>query len=116
MAILTAGGHGPVSGRLGNVLYYGDKGQNRARPLPRVPKRRKPGPEQAAKRTRVEGIPEWLKTERRLVHIGFGRYAPPKTGHNEAMGSGFLDLGHGDVGSGEVSDSIDVGQAIADTQ
>lgn len=86
MAILTEGVNGPVTGRLGNVVFYEVKGQNRARSLPRVPKRkRKPSPEQAVQRTKFKLIQAWLKPARRLVRIGFGRSAPPKTGHNVAM-------------------------------
>lgn len=86
MAILTEGVNGPVSGRLGNVVFYQVKGQNRARSLPRVTKRkRQPSPEQAAQRARFKLMQGWLKPAKRLVRIGFGRYASPKTGHNVAM-------------------------------
>ena len=86
MAVITEGINGPVSGRLGNVVFYRVGGQNRARSLPRVTKRkRKPSPEQAAQRARFKLMQEWLRPVRRLVRIGFGSYAPPKTGHNVAM-------------------------------
>ncbi len=86
MAVLTEGVNGPVTGRLGNVVFYQVKGQNRARSLPRVTRRkRKPSPEQAMQRAKFKLMQEWLKPMKRLVRIGFGRYAPPKTGHNVAM-------------------------------
>jgi len=86
MAIITEGVNGPVTGRLGNVVFYQVKGQNRARSLPRVTRRkRKPSPEQAMQRAKFKLMQEWLKPMRGLVRIGFGHYAPPKTGHNVAM-------------------------------
>lgn len=86
MAIITEGINGPVVGRLGNVVFYRVKGQNRARSLPRVTKRkRKPSPEQAAQRAKFKLMQEWLRPMKGLVRIGFGRYSPPKTGHNIAM-------------------------------
>lgn len=86
MAILTEGVNGPVTGRLGNVVFYRVKGQNRARSLPRVTKRkRKPSPEQAAQRSKFKLIQQWLRPVKRLVRLGFGNDASPKTGHNVAM-------------------------------
>ena len=86
MAIITEGINGPVVGRLGNVVFYRVKGQNRARSLPRVTKRkRKPSPEQAAQRAKFKLMQEWLRPMKGLVRVGFGRYSPPKTGHNVAM-------------------------------
>ncbi|PPL00227.1 DUF6266 family protein [Parapedobacter indicus] len=86
MAILTDGVNGPVTGRLGNVIFYQVKGQNRARSLPRIPKRgRKPSPEQVMQRSKFRLMQQWLKPMKRIVRIGFGRFEPPKTGHNVAM-------------------------------
>jgi len=86
MAIITEGVNGPVVGRLGNVVFYQVKGQNRARSLPRTPKRgRKPSPEQTVQRTRFKLMQAWLSPLKPLVRIGFGQYAPPKSGHNVAM-------------------------------
>jgi len=86
MAVLTEGINGPVTGRLGNVVFYEVKGQNRARSLPRASRRRrKPTPAQATQRARFKLMQEWLRPLKRLIRIGFGRYAPPKTGHNVAM-------------------------------
>src|SRR5690606_26246532 len=56
------------------------------RSLPRVTKRkRKPSPEQAAQRAKFKLMQQWLRPMKRLVRLGFGNYAPPKTGHNVAM-------------------------------
>lgn len=86
MAILTDGVNGPVTGRLGNVVFYQVKGQNRARSLPRTPKRgRTPSPVQVIQRTKFKLMQNWLRPLKQLVRIGFGNYAPPKTGHNVAM-------------------------------
>src|SRR5690554_4694148 len=84
MAILTEGVSGPVTGRVGNLIFYQVKGQNRVRSLPRLTKR-KPTPEQAAQRAKFKLMQDWLKPLKGLIRIGFGRYAPPKTGHNVAM-------------------------------
>src|SRR5690606_34775362 len=80
------GVNGPITGRLGNVVFYQAKGQNRARSLPRIPKRgRAPSPMQVIQRTKFKLMQDWLKPLKRLVRIGFGNYAPRKTGHNVAM-------------------------------
>lgn len=86
MAILTEGVNGPVTGRLGNVVFYQVKGQNRARSLPRLKKRKRaPTPLQAIQRAKFKVMQEWLRPVKRLLRIGFGRFSPPKTGHNAAM-------------------------------
>ena len=60
MAILTEGVSGPVTGRVGNLIFYQVKGQNRVRSLPRLTKR-KPTPEQAAQRAKFKLMQDWLK-------------------------------------------------------
>lgn len=86
MGKLLDGIHGHVRGKVGGVVFYTANGQNIARSLPRVTrKKRKPTPLQALQRERFKLMQEWLKPLLRVVKVGFGKYAPPQTGHNAAM-------------------------------
>ena len=86
MGKLLDGIHGHVHGKVGGVVFYTANGQNLARSLPRKPRRkRKPTPLQALQRERFRVVQEWLRPLLRVVKVGFGKYAPPQTGHNAAM-------------------------------
>src|SRR5690606_41383189 len=86
MGKLLDGIHGHVHGKVGGVVFYTANGQNIARSLPRTPRRkRKPTPLQALQRERFKVVQEWLRPLLRVVKVGFGKYAPPQTGHNAAM-------------------------------
>ncbi len=86
MGKLLDGIHGHVHGKVGGVVFYTANGQNLARSLPRTPKKkRKPTPLQTFQRERFKVVQEWLKPLLRVVRVGFGKYAPPQTGHNAAM-------------------------------
>jgi len=86
MGILTDGITGHVRGKVGGVVFYTANGQNIARSLPRATrKKRKPTELQALQRERFKVVQDWLRPLLRLVKVGFGKYAPPRTGHNAAM-------------------------------
>ncbi|WP_257668878.1 DUF6266 family protein [Parapedobacter tibetensis] len=86
MGILTEGINGPVSGRVGNVIFYQVGNQTRARSLPHQPKKkRKPTPLQARQRARFTVMQEWLRPIKRLLRFGFKDNASPRSGHNAAM-------------------------------
>src|SRR5690606_10386380 len=86
MGKLLDGIHGHVHGKVGGVVFYTANGQNIARSLPRTPRRkRKPTPLQALQRERFKVVQEWLRPLLRVIKVGFGKYAPPRTGHNAAM-------------------------------
>ncbi|MFC3197965.1 DUF6266 family protein [Parapedobacter deserti] len=86
MGILTDGITGHVRGKVGGVVFYTANGQNIARSLPRATrKKRQPTALQALQRERFRVVQDWLRPLLRLVKVGFGKYAPPRTGHNAAM-------------------------------
>lgn len=86
MGKLINGITGEVRGKVGGVVFYTANGQNIARSLPRTPKKkRKPTALQALQRERFSVVQEWLRPVLRLIKQGFGKYAPPQTGHNAAM-------------------------------
>lgn len=86
MGKLMDGIHGHVQGQVGGVVFYTANGQNIARSLPRTPrKKRKPTALQALQRERFKVVQEWLRPLLRVLKVGFGKYAPPQTGHNAAM-------------------------------
>ncbi|MGK6351015.1 DUF6266 family protein [Parapedobacter sp. DT-150] len=86
MGKLTDGIHGHVHGKVGGVVFYTANGQNIARSLPRATrKKRKPTALQALQRERFKVMQDWLRPLLRVVKVGFGKYAPPRTGHNAAM-------------------------------
>ncbi len=86
MGKLSEGISGHVRGKVGGVVFYTANGQNIARSLPRTPrKKRKPTALQAVQRERFRVMQAWLRPILRLIKVGFGKYAPPQTGHNAAM-------------------------------
>jgi len=86
MGKLLDGIHGHVHGKVGGVVFYTANGQNIARSLPSTRrKKRKPTPLQAFQRDRFKVVQDWLRPLLRVVKVGFGKYAPPRTGHNAAM-------------------------------
>jgi len=86
MGKLLDGIHGHVHGKIGGVVFYTANGQNIARSLPSTrKKKRKPTPLQAFQRERFKVVQEWLRPLLRVIKVGFGKYAPPQTGHNAAM-------------------------------
>jgi len=86
MGILLEGINGPVSGRVGNVVFYQVGNQTRARSLPYQPKKkRKPTIRQEMQRTRFKLMQDWLRPLRVLLRIGFRQDDSPRSGHNAAM-------------------------------
>lgn len=85
MGRVTKGVNGPVSGKVGNVVFCKWKGIDYIRSLPRLNKRRKPTASQGKQRSKFSFMQNMLKPVVPLVRLGFMNYAPNRTGHNSAM-------------------------------
>jgi hypothetical protein len=86
MGKLPNGIHGHIQGKAGGLVFYTANGQNIARSLPKsTKKKRKPTALQALQRERFKVVQDWLRPLLRIVKVGFGKYALPRTGHNSAM-------------------------------
>jgi len=85
MGKVINGVNGPVSGKIGNVVFCKWKGIDYIRSLPRLKKNRKPTSSQAKQRSKFSFMQEMLRIIVPLVRLGFMNYAPNRTGHNSAM-------------------------------
>ena len=86
MGVLLQGINGPVSGKVGNVVFYQVGNQTRARSLPYQPKKkRKPTPRQELQRAKFKLMQDWLRPMKPLLRIGFRQADSPRSGHNAAM-------------------------------
>lgn len=85
MGRVTNGANGPISGKVGSVVFCKWKGIDYVRGLPRINKNRKPTKSQAKQRSKFSFMQERLKPIVPLVRLGFMNYANNKTGHNSAM-------------------------------
>ncbi len=86
MGVLLQGINGPVSGKVGNVVFYQVGNQTRARSLPYQPKKkRKPTPGQALQRAKFKLMQDWLRPMKPLLRIGFREDDASRSAHNAAM-------------------------------
>ncbi|MCL4641857.1 MULTISPECIES: DUF6266 family protein [Olivibacter] len=85
MGRVTNGANGPISGKVGSVVFCKWKGIDYVRGLPRINKNRKPTKSQAKQRSKFSFMQEKLKPIVPLVRLGFMNYATNRTGHNSAM-------------------------------
>jgi len=85
MGKVINGVNGPVSGKIGNVVFCKWKGIDYIRSLPRLKKNRKPTASQAKQRSKFRFMQDMLSYMVPLVRLGFMNYAPNRTGHNSAM-------------------------------
>jgi len=85
MGRVINGVNGPVSGKIGNVVFCKWKGIDYIRSLPRLKKNRKPTSSQAVQRSKFSFMQKTLSHVVPLVRLGFMNYAANRTGHNSAM-------------------------------
>lgn len=79
------GANGPISGKVGSVVFCKWKGIDYVRSLPRINRNRKPTQSQAKQRSKFSFMQEMLSPVVPFVRLGFMNYAPNRTGHNSAM-------------------------------
>lgn len=85
MGKVINGVNGPVSGKVGNVVFCKWKGIDYIRSLPRINRSRTPSAGQAKQRSKFRFMQDVLRMIVPLVRIGFMNHSPNRTGHNAAM-------------------------------
>ncbi|GAA4779375.1 hypothetical protein GCM10023231_02680 [Olivibacter ginsenosidimutans] len=85
MGRVNNGVNGPVSGKVGSVVFCKWKGIDYIRSLPRIKKHRKPTASQATQRSKFSFMQEKLSPIVPFVRLGFMNYAPNRSGHSSAM-------------------------------
>ncbi|QNL51454.1 hypothetical protein H8S90_07735 [Olivibacter sp. SDN3] len=85
MGKVINGVNGPVSGKVGNVVFCKWKGIDYIRSLPRINRSRKPTAGQAKQRSKFRFMQDVLSSIVPLVRMGFMNHSPNRTGHNVAM-------------------------------
>lgn len=85
MATQKHGANGPLSGKIGNLVYCQWKGINYVRSRPRVNKRKKATAAQQKARSRFAFMQQALSPIVPFLRMGYKSYAVNQTEHNAAM-------------------------------